>query len=164
MISWKKPGGICLTLLVILGGTGWWFMRSGLFPINADAVPPDLEKRLASTAVDAWVDRHVEARPNLLASTPEKTSRGKKLYQQNCLLCHGSVSSPLKPGDLAGTMYPPPPQFSSRIPHDPLDNLFLITRRGIRLTGMPAFGKILSDEEIEQIVLYLDQQRKASRP
>ena len=49
----------------------------------------------------------------------------------------------------------PAPQLINRIPHDPPSWLFWVTQHGVRMTGMPAWAGVLSDEDIWKIVAFI---------
>ena len=50
---------------------------------------------------------------------------------------------------------PPAPQLLNRIPHDEPAWLFWVTKHGVRMTGMPTWGGVLSDDAIWKIVAFI---------
>jgi mono/diheme cytochrome c family protein len=53
-------------------------------------------------------------------------------------------------------MFPNPPQlFVKMVTHDPAGEIYWKTKNGIRLTGMPAFGKTLNETELWDVSLLL---------
>ena len=58
---------------------------------------------------------------------------------------------------------PPVPQLVNRIPHDPEAWLFWVTKHGVRMTGMPAWDGILSDDKIWKIVAFIKRSDKAPK-
>ena len=50
---------------------------------------------------------------------------------------------------------PPAPQLIDRIPHDPDAWLFWITKHGVRMTGMPTWDGVLSDDDMWKIVAFI---------
>ena len=56
----------------------------------------------------------------------------------------------------AGEVQPPVPQRIDRIPGDPDANLWWVVKHGIRMTGMPSWDGILSDQEIWQVVAFVN--------
>ena len=50
---------------------------------------------------------------------------------------------------------PPAPQLINRIPHDPDNWLFWVTKHGVRMTGMPTWDGIMSDEEIWKVIAFI---------
>ena len=55
---------------------------------------------------------------------------------------------------------PPAPQLINRIPHDPDDWLFWVTKHGVRMTGMPAWNGIMSDEEMWKVIAFIKHSDK----
>jgi mono/diheme cytochrome c family protein len=144
--------GVIVTLVVlILGGLG--FAMLGFFPTAANVAPPHLEHRIAMGAVDASMERHAPRINNPLMPTDSNLEDGMKLYTMHCALCHGGLDR--KPSSLANSFYPPPPNFISDPPDDPEWHIFYTIRTGVRYTGMPAWDKTLSEQDMWKITLLL---------
>jgi mono/diheme cytochrome c family protein len=144
--------GVVVTLLVlILGGLG--FTMLGFFPTAANVEPPHLETRLAMGAVDASMERHAPRINNPLTPTDPNLEDGMKLYTMNCALCHGGLDR--KPSPLTKSFYPPPPNLISDPPDDPEWHIFYTIRTGVRYTGMPAWDKVLSEQDMWKITMLL---------
>jgi mono/diheme cytochrome c family protein len=84
---------------------------------------------------------------------------GAGIYEDKCEMCHGTADAPSAMGR---TMFPGAPQLWMKHPNgvvgvsdDPVGETYWKTRNGIRLTGMPAFGKQLSEEQLWQVSLLL---------
>jgi mono/diheme cytochrome c family protein len=144
--------GVIITLLVlILGGLG--FAMLGLFPTNANVEPPAWEHHLANGAVDASMERHAPRVSNPLTPTDQNLEDGMKLYTMNCALCHGGLDR--KPSTLAASFYPSPPNLISNPPDDPEWHIFYTIRTGVRYSGMPAWDKTLSEQDMWKITMLL---------
>ncbi|HXY00040.1 MAG TPA: cytochrome c [Candidatus Limnocylindrales bacterium] len=149
--------GIIVTLLaLILGGLG--FVMLGFFPTAANVTPPRLEHRLANTAMDASMERHAPHVVNPLTPTDQNLIDGMKLYTMNCALCHGGFDR--KPSSLAGSFYPPPPDLIDDPPDDPEWHIFYTIRTGVRYTGMPAWDKTLSEQDMWKLTMLLSHMEK----
>jgi len=144
--------GVIVTLLVLLlGGLG--FAMLGFLPTKANVEPPHLERHIAMSAIDASMERHAPHLNNPLTPTDQNLEDGMKLYTMNCALCHGSLDQ--KPSSLAHSFYPPAPNLVSDPPDDPEWHTFYTIRTGIRYTGMPAWEKTLSEEDMWKITSLL---------
>jgi mono/diheme cytochrome c family protein len=125
--------------------------------IRLDAVqqPGHLETAFATQAkhlLIRWKSRKgiPPAPSNLQASIEE----GDKVYATDCTMCHGSDGR--TPTDNGRWMYPRASDLTSRDVQDYSDReLFWIIKNGIRLSGMPAFGKVESDDHIWNLVNYV---------
>jgi len=144
--------GIMVTLAVLtLGALG--FAMLGFFPTAANVPPPQFERRIAMGAVDASSERHAPRLTNPLPPTDQNLIDGMKVYTMNCALCHGGLDR--KPASLSESFYPPAPHLVLRPPDDPEWRLYYTIRTGIRYTGMPAWDKTLSDQDIWKVTALL---------
>ena len=144
--------GVIVTLLVlILAVLG--FTMLGFFPTNANVDPPHMERSMAMRCLDASMDRHAPRVTNPLTPIDQNLIDGMKLYTMNCALCHGGLDR--KPSTLANSMYPPPPNLISDPPDDPEWHIFYAIRTGVRYTGMPAWDKTLSEQDIWKLTMLL---------
>ena len=149
--------GVVITLLVlILGGLGYAVL--GYMPTNADATPPHLEMRIATSALDASMDRHAPRLNSPLPPTDDNLIDGMKLYTMNCALCHGTLDNKRSP--LEKAFYPPVPQIILDPLDDPEWHIFYAVRTGVRYTGMPAWNKALTDEQIWKVTAFLSHVEK----
>ena len=91
---------------------------------------------------------------------PEKVRRGKIIYQANCSICHGQngESKPDWRKQGADGKYPPPPlNGSAHTWHHSTDTLSKVIREGSPpgIGGMPAWGDKLTDEEIDDVIVWI---------
>jgi mono/diheme cytochrome c family protein len=149
-------GAVIMLLILILAGLG--FAMLGFFPTAANVEPPHLEAHLAMSAVDASADRHAPRVTNPLTPIDANLEDGMKLYTMNCAQCHGSLDR--KPSTLANSFYPPPPNLVSDPPDDPEWRIYYTVRTGIRYTGMPAWDKTLTDQDIWKVTMFLSHMDK----
>ncbi len=149
--------GVIFTLvvlaLIVLG-----VAMLGLAPTTANVEPPHWERHLAMSAVDNSMDRHAPRVSNPLTPTDSNLEDGMKLYTMNCALCHGGLDR--KPSTLANSFYPPPPNLVSDPPDDPEWHIFYTIRTGVRYTGMPAWDKTLTDQDMWKIASFLSHMDK----
>jgi len=132
--------------------------RMGLYPIGADSPPSSLERMLAGRAMDVYADKHKPEGANPVAPTPANLMEGARSYEKNCALCHGGAKSKISP--MVDKFNPPVPQLINRIPHDEEAWLFWVTKHGVRMTGMPTWSGILSDDDIWKIVGFIKHSDK----
>ena len=130
----------------------------GLYPIGADNPPGTLERRLAGTAMDVYADKHKPAGDNPVQITSDSLMEGAKDYEEHCALCHGGAKAKISP--MQSKFNPPAPQLVNRIPHDPEAWLFWVTKHGVRMTGMPTWDGIMTDDEIWKIVAFIKRSDK----
>jgi|SRR5579859_3024604 len=79
---------------------------------------------------------------------------GDKLFRRECASCHGTSGYDLT--DAGRWMYPRAADLTSRGSQSYSDQeVFWIVKNGVRMSGMPAFGKVESDEHIWDLVFYV---------
>jgi mono/diheme cytochrome c family protein len=134
--------------------------------IKLDALqdPGHLETLLASRAKHVlvnWSSRDgIPSAPNNLKASIEE---GDKLYGIECAMCHGSNGRTAT--DTGRWMYPRASDLTSSEVQQYSDReLFWIVKNGIRLSGMPAFGRVESDEHIWNLVHYVRTLRESTHP
>jgi mono/diheme cytochrome c family protein len=111
----------------------------------------------AATKAKRWlVARSLgrEVLPPQPANDAASVAIGNMQFGARCAACHGVGGR--TPTDVGQWMYPRTPDLSSSAVQEWSDaELFWIIKHGIRLTGMPGFGKIHSDEQIWHLVHYV---------
>jgi mono/diheme cytochrome c family protein len=141
------------TMLVLPAGGVLLYLWLGLFPIGADNPPGRLEHALAKTAADAYVERNQPAQKNPAQPIPANLIEGAQLYEAHCAVCHGGAAKKVSP--LRAKFSPPVPQLINKIPRDDDAPLFWVTKHGIRMTGMPAWDGVLSDDSIWRVIAFV---------
>jgi mono/diheme cytochrome c family protein len=144
-------GIITAIAALILGGLGLALL--GLMPTRANVTPPQMERRLAMSALDNSVDHHAPRVNNPVPPTDENLIAGLKIYTMNCALCHGDIDR--QPSVLAKSFYPPPPNLILDPPDDPEWHLYFVIHNGVRYTGMPAWDKALTEPDIWKVTALL---------
>ena len=144
--------GILVTIAVIIC-VGLFVAETGRVDMRADVPPSHLETRFAGGAMDASVDRHAPEVKNPLQPTTQNLVAGAAVYLERCALCHGDPAHPESP--LAHSFNPPPPQFMTDAADMGDSDNYYITVHGIRWTGMPAWGKVLPENDIWQVVTFI---------
>jgi thiosulfate dehydrogenase len=145
--------GVLVTVLLAVAGVYAYF-RLGMAPVATSAPPMPFEARLARMALHARLEREMP-RQTPLPADEGNLAAGARVYVQHCALCHGLPGgrrSPIAEGEFP----PPPPLFQGKgVTDDPPGETYWKVSNGIRLTGMPAFGKSLSTGERWQVSLML---------
>ena len=149
---------IILTLAV-LACAGFFAVKTGILPANADGKPAVLESWVANTALQAALERDTKGLSNPIQPSDENLITGVHLYANNCAICHGA--SDAKPSKLAQGFYIKAPQLAKDgVEDDPEAASFWMVKHGIRFTAMPSFTTTLQDEEIWKIAMFLKQMDK----
>ena len=129
-------------------------VSSGMVPANADAQPSFLEFWLARTSLDATISRQAGSLVDPLQPDEPTLTAGLKLYAKNCMVCHSASDG--KPSNIAVGLYQHAPDIGLHgVEDDPEGETFWKVDHGIRLTGMPSFGRTLTETQIWQIATFL---------
>jgi mono/diheme cytochrome c family protein len=86
--------------------------------------------------------------------TGDDVRAGFRLYEADCLSCHGGPG--IARGRLAAGMNPTPPYLLDAARKWPPAQLYQIVRNGVKMTGMPAWRGVRSDREMWSLVAFLD--------
>jgi mono/diheme cytochrome c family protein len=156
-----------ISIVLIVLGLGAVLTIVGFYQINLDALqePGHLETILATRAKHILVHRSSSRDSIPLAPTDLQASieEGDKLYGIECAMCHGADGH--TPTDSGRWMYPRASDLTSPEVQQYSDReLFWIVKNGIRLSGMPAFGKVESDEHIWHLAHYVRSLRGSAPP
>jgi len=145
--------GIVVTLIAFSVG-GWLCLKLGYPDLRASAPPSWLESQLATSAVNASAARHAPSQPNPIQPTEANLLDGGRLYRDKCADCHGRPDNPRS--DYGASFNPRAPQFMQARLHLPENQEFYLIKYGVRRSAMPAWGNIMADSEIWQVVTFLN--------
>jgi len=128
---------------------------TSLFTLSALPEPGRTETFVATRAKHFLVRRSSrEIIPPTAAAQEASAKEGERLFGTECVACHGNSGH--NPTDAGRWMYPRAADLTSRDSQSYSDQeLFWIIKNGIRLSGMPAFGKVESDDHIWDLVFYV---------
>jgi mono/diheme cytochrome c family protein len=134
------------------------------FPLGAVEEPGRFETWAAARAKHLLVER--ASRSGIPGSPTDRQSslvEGDKVFGVDCAACHGMDGH--RPTDAGRWMYPRAADLSSKDVQSYSDReLFWIIKNGIRLSGMPGFANVESDEHIWDLVVYLRTLPGAAKP
>lgn len=125
------------------------------FDLSALPEPGSLESYMATEGKRWLVYRESHsARSQEPSATSESLENGQMIFGAQCADCHGIDGR--TPTDIGRALYPRAPDLgAAEVRHWSDPELFWIVRNGIRLSGMPGFGRQLSSQEIWDLVHYV---------
>jgi mono/diheme cytochrome c family protein len=149
--------GLILGLLALPVAVFVYF-HAGHPPVAVADHPFWLERQMVRVPLRARIRKEM---PQSAPTEPSDTNleTGAHIYRQQCAACHGLYG---RPSSFAKNMYPHAPQLWA--PHrngavgvsdDPPGETYWKVANGIRLTGMPAYNKVLNQTQIWQVTLLL---------
>ena len=139
-----------VVLIIIAGAYGVMHITISSLP-----EPGPFETSIATKVKDWYISRGARS---LVPASPKdgvsSVSAGETLFGMGCATCHGQDGR--KPAPIGQAMYPRVLDLGSPEVQGMSDReLFWVIKNGIRLSGMPGFAKIESDEQIWDLAYYV---------
>ena len=132
-------------------GYGWVTIRRGF---SARDNPSALEAYLAKTARNLSIPPSERDAKNPIAPTAEVLSEARAHFADHCATCHGNDGSGKT--EIGQNLYPKPPDMRQPETQNLTDGqIYYIIHNGIRLTGMPAWGRPGKDDDSWKLVLFI---------
>jgi thiosulfate dehydrogenase len=131
------------------------YLLSGRAPAGVNDRPFPMEQALAEAALGGRIRREAPRR-DLSTFTTADIVAGADAYRHGCGGCHGLPDQTENRPRLK--MYPAPPQLftpDGYVTDDPVGDTYWKIKNGIRLTGMPSFQDLLTDQQMWQIAALL---------
>lgn len=141
---------------VLAAGYAWLYF--GDLPVAVSDAALPFEKQLVRVPLQQRIAREKKEPP--FGSSEDAFEGGARVYRAQCAACHGT---PGHDASFARNMFPPAPQLWKKHGHsnvvgvsdDEAGVTYWKIANGIRLTGMPAFKRTLSDTEMWQVSVLL---------
>jgi mono/diheme cytochrome c family protein len=150
----KTTSLILLAIVIAFIGYGIAVIRTGF---SARGTPSTFEKLAATTVRELAVPSNYRKLHNPFPASAENIQAGMDHFSDHCATCHSNDGG----GDtiFGKGMYPKPPDMRRAETQNKSDGeLYYIIENGIRLSGMPAFGKeheAGADVDTWKLVLFL---------
>lgn len=149
-------GVLAILILLGLGGLAWLY--SGAYPVAATEAHFSLVRWVLETAKRQSVRGHARGTAVPPLGDPDLVQDGARLFGDHCAMCHGAPGT--EPQDFAKAMNPRPPVLTDAVRHWTSAELYWITRNGLRMTGMPAWGETHlgeRDDDLWALVAFMSQ-------
>jgi hypothetical protein len=144
--------------LLLLPLAAYLYFAFGHPPVATADKPFPFEARIVQIPLHARMRREMPAVPPIPA-TDDNLNAGASLYEDKCEGCHGTAD---EPSAMGRSLFPIAPQLWIKRPNgavgvsdDPAGETYWKVKNGIRLSGMPAYGKSLSETQLWQVSLLL---------
>ncbi len=135
-------------VIVVMG-----FIYSGFYDVSATSPHSGLANWAMSTTMHASVERRAKDInvPNLDDETLQLA--GINDFDAMCAGCHGAPGR--DPEAKGQGLNPPAPNLQESAAHRTAAELFWVTKHGIKMTGMPAWGASHDDEALWPVVAFM---------
>ena len=146
-------GVVTVVIIIVLGGVV--FVWSGVYNVAADVPHFKVTFWLLDEARENSVAFHSKGIVSPSLKSEKLVDLGFPHFHEMCRLCHGAPGSPRL--EFAEGLYPHPPSLVSKDVQQDLGDaeLFWVVKNGLKMTGMPSFGKTHTEEQLWGIVAFL---------
>jgi thiosulfate dehydrogenase len=153
-------------LLVPVAAFSW--LRFGQVPVAVADHPLPQEDLLTGLPLHARIDKEMVKNPPIQPDEANLVA-GAHIYAEQCAACHGFYA---KPSSFGANMFPDAPPLWEKhhdgqvvgVSDDPPGETYWKVANGIRLTGMPSYKKILTENQMWQVSILLANADKPLPP
>ncbi len=147
-----------LCAFVVLFVFAFIYLRFGHPPVATADKPFPFEAQIVKVPLNARIDSQLQKAP--FGISEDVFENGAHLYVRECSSCHGTPGHDVP---FAKYMYPVAPQLWKKhakgnvvgVSDDEAGETFWKIKNGIRLTGMPSYEHVLSNDDMWDIALLL---------
>jgi mono/diheme cytochrome c family protein len=156
MTKLNRDAALAGAAIVVVGAAALavGFAMLGAYNVAADSPHTEIVRHL----IGYVRERSIEVRTASIAlpqlGDPRMVSAGASHYDAMCTGCH--LAPGMKENEMRPGMNPKPPVLASLRRADPREEFWII-KHGIKMTGMPAWGVTHSDQEIWNMVAFLQK-------
>jgi mono/diheme cytochrome c family protein len=145
---------VILILLVGVVGAAVIGIATSRRGFSARDSPSLMETYVAKTARRLSVPASERNAPNPVAPSPEILTEARAHFADHCAICHGNDGSGKT--EIGQNLYPKAPDMRLAQTQNLSDGeIYYTIHNGIRLTGMPAWGTDVKDEDSWKLVLFI---------
>ena len=153
-VHYLRHSLVIIGALLVVGVVGGLiFMYSGVFNVAASMEDSSVLNWVLVTVRESSIKLHARDVVAPLDKMVADTDNGFRLYRQECAMCHTPVGR--SPKNMAVGFNPQAPRFDSPADVMSTQEVFWVTKHGIRFTGMPAWGPSLTDKEILDVTAFI---------
>jgi len=143
-----------ITAIAVIIVIGLIIIYSGLYDVSAAKKESGFTEWILETTMDNSIEKnakdiHIPSDLNDI----EKIKEGSHHYKEMCEICHGGPG--LEESELAKGLNPKVPDLEHSAKEMKTEELFWITKNGIKMTAMPAWGLTHSDDKIWAMIAFI---------
>jgi mono/diheme cytochrome c family protein len=145
---------VTFLMVVLFAGLGViGFAYSGLYDVSASSPHSGLTNWLLSTTSHASVERRAGAVRVPDLEDEALVLAGINDFDSMCIGCHGAPGK--SPAAVGQGLNPPAPDLAKSAAEMTPAELFWVTKHGIKMTGMPAWGATHDDGSIWPVIAFM---------
>jgi mono/diheme cytochrome c family protein len=158
VMRWLEWRSVVVGLLAagVLGAIGGLcFVESGAFDVSASIPHGPIIGWSVHTTMIRSVQRHGTAEPPKGAFAGAQVEEGFQEYRAHCTVCHGGPG--VNRAKWVEGINPPPPYLIDAAHRWTPAELHFIIGNGVKMTAMPSWKLSLSDQQIWNMVAFLER-------
>ena len=129
------------------------FIYSGVYDISATTPHFGVTHKILRTVMERSVKRQAREVTVPELDDPEKVHKGFRSFNAMCVTCHGAPGAPAS--DINKGLYPKAPDLAQAAKGWTPAELYVIVKRGIKMSGMPAWEPTHSGDQLWELVAFL---------
>ncbi|WP_346797477.1 c-type cytochrome [Halomonas sp. Bachu 37] len=150
--------GLGVAFVMVAGAA--MFVLWGVYNVSALQQHTEPVYSILNTALDRSISQRAEEIETPPLDDPAMAEQGLVYYRDKCVQCHGAPG--VSRGDVGKGMTPVPPNLAHTADNRTPAEIFWAIKHGIKMTGMPSWQFIYTDEEIWEIVAFMRQMPRLS--
>lgn len=150
----KKFTIAVISLIVLAAVAGLGFIYSGVYDVAATTH----HFAVTAWALDTLTDRSVAVRAKAITAPTLDDSvidEGLEEFHTMCVVCHGAPG--VDRSEIGKGLYPLAPDLAESAAELSKEEVFWITKYGMKMTGMPAFGPTHDDKTLWSMVAVVEK-------
>ena len=142
-----------IATVVVLIVLGLATVLSGVSNVSAENQDRGLVRWVLSTASDRSIERHAKGIDVPPLGDSAQVAMGFQHYQEMCVTCHGAPGEDRS--EIGKGLNPHAPNLARSITDMSDAELYWVLKNGIKMTGMPSFGKTHNEEQLWAMVSFV---------
>lgn len=135
--------GVAAVAAIVIGAA---IIFSGIINIAATVPESGITKWVLHETMENSVERHAASIKAPAVIDDNMLAEGFHHFREMCTICHGAPG--VRQSEIGEGLRPAPPDLAKAAPDMSDAEIYWITKNGIRMTGMPSFGKTHSEREL----------------
>ena len=147
---------IVMTLLLaalLLAAGAMAFIYSGIYDVSASTPHGAVSSWVMETTMHSSVERRASQIEVPDLGDESLVLAGVNDFEEMCVQCHGAPGK--KPAAVGEGLNPPAPDLAESANEMTAAELFWVTKHGIKMTGMPAWGHTHEDDALWPVVVLM---------
>ncbi len=142
-------------LVTVLLVGAFLYVYMGFYNVAATSPHMSFIENLLHEIKENSVKRHAKGLIKPAVSKEDIFRSGFKHYDYMCVECHSAPG--IEDSEIKKGLYPTPPRFPEDIEEMTIEEIFWVTKNGLKMSGMPAFGPTHKDKDIWSIAFFVKE-------